>query len=259
MSTGELTPVPSRGYCPDMANDDDRSEHDTDAERDVVAEADAMADALEDELADAVAEPGRSLPRTLAIPALILTGAIAAPLTPDGYSFAQILYVAFLRHPLEGLLTLLGFGSPFCFGAITLLLVAAGERLSPAFGERLLVVNLSFLHAQLLLVAGMLVSRGQGMLPAALLGFALVSGGFFLVHHAKTSAIAGGPDDARPPGPTQRWLVRWGATVIVAVCGWMRLQMLIDVRLGWAVELILGACAMMAVLLGKRPQSQTTG
>lgn len=237
-----------------MADDeDDRSDDDADAERDVVADADAMADALEDELADAVAEPTRQLPATLAIPALILTGAIAAPLTPDGYSFAQILYAAFLRHPLEGLITLLGFGSPFCFGVITLILVAGRERLSPTLGERLLVLNLSFLHAQLLLVAGMLFWRGQGMLPAALLGLAIVSGGFFLVHHAKTSAMAGGIDDARPPGPTQRWLVRWGATVIVAVCGWMRLQMLIDVRLGWAVEVMLGACVMMAVLLTKRP------
>jgi hypothetical protein len=223
----------------------------------VVAEADAMADALEDELADAVIQPSRQLPRTLAIPALILGAAIAAPLTPDGYSFAQILYVAFLRHPLEGLITLLGFGSPFCFGLITLLLVAGRDRLTPSFGERLLVANLSFLHAQLLLVAGMLFSRGQGMLPAALLGFAIVSGGFFIVHHARSSAMAGGGDDdgSVPAGPSQRWLVRWGATVIVAICGWLRLQVLIDVRLGWAVELILGACVMMAVLLTKRSES----
>ncbi len=235
-----------------MADDDDRSEDHEDAERDVVAEADAMADELEDELADAIAEPDRKLPGTLLIPALILSCAIAAPLTPDGFSFAQILYAAFLRHPLEGVITLLGFGSPFCFGLITLVLVAARERIAPGLGERLLVANLSFLHAQLLLVAGILFWRGQGMLPGALLGFALVSGGFFIVHHAKTSAMSGGFDDQHPPGPTQRWLVRWGATVIVATCGWMRLQMLIDIRFGWAIELILGACVMTTVLLTKR-------
>ncbi len=237
-----------------MANDDDddRSEPRDDPERDAVADADAMADALEDELADAVTHPARELPRTLVIPALILGAAIAAPLTPDGYSFAQILYVAFMRHPLEGLITLLGFGSPFCFGLITLTLAAARDRIAPGIGERLLVANLSFLHAQLLLVASMLVWRGQGMLPGALLGFALVSGGFFIVHHARTSALAGGFDNDAPNGPSQRWLVRWGATVIVAICGWCRLQVLIDVRLGWAIELILGAGVMMAVLLGKR-------
>jgi hypothetical protein len=230
-----------------MAADEDNPDNPEDGERDVVADADAMADALEDELADAVAQPERELPITLAIPALILVGAIAAPLTPDGYSFAQILYVAFLRHPIEGLITLLGFGSPFYFGLIALVLATA--RVHPRLGERLLVVNASFLHAQLLLVAGLLTARGQGMLPVALLGFAIVSGGYFVLNHARAAAAAGGVDDPGPRGLTQRWMVRWLATVIVAICGWIRLQMLIDVRLGWAVELVLGACVMMAVLL----------
>jgi hypothetical protein len=238
-------------YGRGMADD----EHD-DAEHDAVADADAMADQLEDELADELTEPTRQLPIALVIPAAILTAAIAAPLTPDGHSFAQLLYAAFLRHPLEGVITLLGFGSPFCFGAITLLLAAADRRLLPAMGERMLVVNLSFLHAQLLLVAGLLLSRGQGMLSAALLGFAIVSGGYFTVYHARTSAAAGGVREAGPRGPTQRWLVRWGATIIVAICGWIRLQVLIDVRFGWAIELMLGACMMMAVLL--KPSSGST-
>ncbi|MFO7567642.1 MAG: hypothetical protein R6X02_33675 [Enhygromyxa sp.] len=231
---------------------DDSDEHD-DAEHDAVADADAIADALEDQLADAISEPARELPIALVIPAAILTGAIAAPLTPDGHSFAQLLYAAFLRSPLEGVLTLIGFGSPFCFGLITLLLAAATGKaklsLPPAMGERLLVVNLSFLHAQLLLVAGLLFSRGQAMLPGALLGFAIVSGGFFIVHHARSSAAAGGVQETGPRGLTQRWLVRWGATMIVAICGWMRLQVLIDVRFGWAIELMLGACVMMTIRL----------
>jgi hypothetical protein len=236
-----------------MADDPDRPE-DADAEHDVVADADAMADALEDELADAVAAPGQQLPHALLIPALILVAAIAAPLTPDGFSFAQILYVAFLRHPLEGLLTLLGFGSPFCFGMIVLALVAAGPRVLSSLGERLLVANLSFLHAQLLLVAALLAYAGRGVMPLALLGFAVVSGGFFIVHHAKSAALAGGVDEPGPTGPSQRWLIRWGATVIVAVCGWMRLQVLGGVRLGWAVELVLTACVMMTVLLVRPPR-----
>src|SRR5690606_9867708 len=98
----------------------------------------------------------------------------------------------------------------------------------------------------------MLFWRGQGLLPSALLGFSIVSGGYFVLHHARTSAMAGGHEAPTSRGPTQRWLIRWGATVIVAVCGWMRLQMLNDVRMGWAVELMLCACVMMAVLLGAR-------
>lgn len=236
-----------------MAEDGDRpDDENSDAERDVVADADAMADALEDELADAVSSPARELPRTVVIPATILVTAIAAPLTPDGFSFAQLLYAAFVRSPIEGVVTLLGFGAPFCFGMIALLLALDSRRFPPAIGERVLVGNLSLLHAQLFLVAAMLFWRGQGLLPGALLGFAVVSGGFFVVHHARTSAIAGGHLAPHSRGPTQRWLVRWGATVIVAICGWMRLQMLIDVRFGWAIELMLGACMMMAVLLGRR-------
>lgn len=238
-----------------MADD----EHGEDQERDAVADADAMADALEDELADAVQAPDHGLPGALVVPALVLTAAIAAPLHPDGFSFAQLLYVAFLRSPLEGLIMLLGFGAPFCFGAIVLTLAALGERSTPRIGERVLVVNLSLLHAQCFLVAALLVANGQGMMPLALLGFSLVSGGYFVVHHARESARGGGWDDqgqALPAGgPSQRWLVRWGATVIVAICGWARLQMLIGVRLGWAVELILGACVAMTVLLIKRRPS----
>lgn len=223
-----------------------------DPDRDAADEAEAMADELEDELADAVHEPERRLPSAAAVPAALLTAAIAAPLHPDGYSFAQLLYASFLRSPVEGLVMLLGFGSPFCFGAIVLTIALAGRRLLPQMGERALVVNLSLLHAQLLLVALLLSMAGEGVMPLALFGFAVVSGGYFIVHHAK-SAAAGGSLDARgrvrPPGPEQRWLVRWGATVIVAVCGWIRLQMLAGVRLGWAVELILAACVALTVLL----------
>lgn len=235
-----------------MAHDDSPDHDDPDPERDVVAEADAMADALEDQAPEPVSSPTPELPRALLIPALLLSAAIAAPLTPEGYSFAQILYVVFSRSVVEGVITLLGFGSPFVFGLLTVALVLAGKRLHPAVGERLLVANLSLLHTQLVLVAGLLAWNGQGKLPIALLGFAIVSGGFFILQHAKSSAAAGGLEHAPPRGPTQAWLVRWGATVIVAVCGWIRLQTLVDVRLGWAIELMLGAGMMMTVLVAKR-------
>lgn len=237
---------------------DEHDEHDDDGderEHDVVADADAMADALEDELADEVRSPATLLPITLALPALVLTAAIVAPLHPDGYSFAQMLIATFLRSPLEGLIMLLGFGSPFCFGALVLALAGLGERVHPRLAERLLVGNLSLLHAQLLLVAFMLWRAGQGVMPLALLGFAAVSGGYFILHHAREAALGGGNDDTAEytrTGPTLRWLVRWGATVIVAVCGWIRLQLLIGVRLGWAIELMLAAGVAMAVLLTRR-------
>lgn len=236
---------------------DDEDELDELDEGDAVADASAMADELEqdeleDELADAVRSRQRRLPPALIFPAAALLAASALPLHPEGYSFAQLLYVSFLRSPLEGLIMLLGFGSPFCFGAIVLGLALAGQRLLPRVGERLVVANLSLLHAQLFLVALLLSTNGSGMMPLALLGFATVSGGYFIVHHARTAAAGGVLDDrgrTTPSGPELRWLVRWGATVIVAVCGWIRLQMLVGVRLGWAVEVILAACVAMTVLL----------
>jgi hypothetical protein len=230
---------------------DDDQQHDD--EGDVVAEADAMADALEHELADEVQGPSKRLSPLLAVPAAAMLAAIAAPLHPDGYSFAQILYVAWLRGPLDALVTLLGFGSPFCFAAIVLVLALAGSRLPSTLALRLLVSNLSFLHAQLALVAGVLWSRGLGVMPLAMFAFALVSGGYFVFTHARDSASE--DPSTGTPGLSTRWLIRWGATMIVAVCGWMRVQMLIGVQFGWAVELILGAGVMMTVLLMRRPST----
>lgn len=233
--------------------DDDDDAHDP------VADADAMAEELEREPeleldAEAV-DPARRLPMSASIPAAMLSAAIALPLHPEGFSFARLLLEAFARSPVEGVFMLLGFGSPFCFGFIVLALALAGPRVLPRIGERILIANLSLLHAQLFLVAMLLSARGQGMMPLALLGFACVSGGYFIVHHARTAATGGVLDErglSVPSGPALRWLVRWGATVIVAVCGWVRLQLLVDVRLGWAIEMMLAACVMLTVLLVRR-------
>lgn len=187
-----------------------------------------------------------ALPFGLTLPALGLLAAIVLPLHPDGYSFAQMLIVVLQRSLLEGLIMLLGFGAPFCFGAIVLLLAGLGPRVPAALGVRALIVNLSLLHAQLVLVAGMLWSRGEGVMLLAFLGFSLVSAGYLILQHAR--ATAGDAD----PAASQRALVRWGATMIVAICGWIRLQMLIGVQLGWAVEVLLASGVMMTVMLVRR-------
>lgn len=187
-----------------------------------------------------------TLPVSLTLPALGLLAAIVLPLHPDGYSFAQLLYVALQHGLIDAIVMLLGFGAPFCFGAIVLVLAGLGPRVRTDLGVRALIVNLSLLHAQLVLVAGMLWSRGEGVMPLAFLGFALVSGGYLIVQHARASASD--VDQAA----TQRALVRWGATMIVAICGWIRLQMLIGVQLGWAIEVMLAAGVMMTVILVRR-------
>lgn len=249
-----------RGRVPgdDQHDDDHDDDHDgAGLEDELDEELGAMADELEDELADAVVEPFQSLPKALVFPALILFAAIAAPLTPDGHSFAQLLYWAFVHNPLEGLIMLLGFGAPFCFGAIVLAAawLSDTEPQVQELARRVLVANLSLLHAQLLLVAFFMWRNALGMAPLALLGFAAVSGSYFVVRHARAAAEAGTITDAgqlRRNGPKLRWLVRWGATVIVAICGWIRLQLLVGVQLGWAIELMLAACMAMAVLVSRR-------
>jgi hypothetical protein len=188
-----------------------------------------------------------TLPFLLTLPALGLLAAIVLPLHPDGYSFAQMLYVVLQRSLLDGLIMLLGLGAPFCFGAIVLLLAGLGPRAPTAVGVRALFFNLNLLHAQLVLVAGTLWSRGEGVMPLAFLGFALVSGGYLIVQHARSTA--GDADPAARERAMLRWGVRWGATMIVAICGWIRLQMLIGVQLGWAIEVMLASGVMMTVML----------
>jgi hypothetical protein len=188
-----------------------------------------------------------TLPFLLTLPALGMLVAIVLPLHPDGYSFAQLLYVVLQRSLLDGLIMLLGLGAPFCFGAIVLVVAGLGPRVPTATGVRALFFNLNLLHAQLVLVAGTLWSRGEGVMPLAFLGFALVSGGYLIVQHARTTA-----SDADPAATERamlRWGVRWGATMIVAICGWIRLQMLIGVQLGWAIEVLLASGVMMTVML----------
>ena len=225
-------------------HDGDDPELDPNHDPELEEMADALGDEGADELADAVSERARKLPKALLFPALILAAASAAPLHPDGYSFLQLLYVAFLRHPLEGMVMLLGFGAPFCFGAITAMAARVDGKgpATAAMVQRALVVNLSFLHAQMLLVAFLLWREGLGMLPGALLGVSAVSGGYFIYQHALAAAGSVG-------GLSTRWMIRWGATVIVALCGWIRLQLLIGVRLGWAIEIVLACCMAIAVLL----------
>ncbi len=225
-------------------------------------ELDAMADALEDEPDVGQDTLARPLPRALLIPALALIAAAAAPLHPEGYSFLELLYVAFLRHPIEGVVMLLGFGAPFCFGVLVAASAWLDGRSKPEIDlgttmggiglvRRAMIANLSLLHAQLVLVAVLVWQGGGAMMPLALLGFSLVAGVYFVVHHARAAA-EGGVGTDRGDGPSLRWLIRWGATVLVATCGWIRLQVLVDVQLGWAVELILASCMAITVLVTRR-------
>ncbi len=209
----------------------------------------------EDELADALREPNRRLPPALGLFGLILFASAALPLTPGGASFIKLLLAALARSPLEGLMMGLGYGAPFWFGLVVALAARPKSSLTKHALRQLLVSNASLLHGQLVLVGWLLWRDGVGVLPTALFGFALVSGGFFIVQHASASASEGSVDDQgrRREGIDPRWLIRWTATVIVGLCGWLRLQVLGGLAFGFAVEVALASCVAIAVLLSRRP------
>jgi hypothetical protein len=219
------------------------------------AEDDYEADANEDELADAVvSSPTRRMPQALVVFGLALFACAAFPLTPGGASFFDLVLAAFGRSPLEGVMMSLGFGAPFWFGLVVAIGAWPNSPLGPEALRQLLVSNASLLHGQLALVAWLLWRDGVGVMPAALLGFAVVSGGFFIVQHATTSAAEGSVDEQgrRHEGMSPLWLIRWTATVIVGICGWLRLQLLADLAFGWAIEATLASCVAIAVLLSRR-------
>lgn len=204
-----------------------------------------------DELA-ALRPPRPRLPLALAVFGTILFAASAMPLTPGGASFLQLVLAALARNPLEGLVLALGFGAPFWFGLVVALGAWPKGPLGPGALQQLLISNASLLHAQLLLAAWMLWRDGLGVMPGALLGFAIVSGGFFTVQHA--SAAAEGGEGPQQGGLTPRWLIRWTATVIVSICGWLRLQVLAGLAFGWAIEVALASAVALALVLARRPQ-----
>lgn len=193
-------------------------------------------------------EPGEPrLPWPTGVAALGLAGAAAAPIRPDGGSFLNILEEAF-RHgsALEGIMTLVGFGSPFLFG----LAVSVGAfALRPAVAAGVLRPILAMMHAHLLLVAWVLFQKGAGVATGPLAAFAAASAGVFMTRSAA--------QQARGRRPTGVWMARWGATVIAGVAAWMRLQRSDGNALGWAVELALVSSVLMVLTLRGRPPAPT--
>lgn len=185
-----------------------------------------------DDGADGPVEP--PLGSTAPVLGLVLASGVFAGLLPDGRSFFDLIWAAFGRSLLEGIVMTFGFGSPFLFG----LAVAVGALLpQPQLGARLVRGTLSLLHSQLILTAWSLFRAGGALAALPLLGFSVVSAVYFALHLASTRA--GG----RPP--TLRWHIRWGCTILMGICAWARLQMFAGLSLGWAVTVVLGASALL--------------
>ncbi len=193
---------------------------------------------------DEVVEPRTeaSIPRLSQVAGLLLAVSSALPLTPEGHSFLTLLQAEFSRGVLEGLLMLVGFGSPFLFG---LAVAVAPSAAPPPIARRVLRIPLAFLHSQLVLVALVIWLAGDAIAELALLGFALVSGVRLAMHTARAHAEGDGPQVA--------WYVRWGGMMVGAVCGWMELQQIGDLAFGMGLHVALASAVAMVASLGATP------
>jgi hypothetical protein len=170
---------------------------------------------------------------------LVLAATAALPLAPDGRSFLHFVAAAFSADPLSGLLTLVGLGSPFLFGLAVLL----ATRLSDPVASRVLRWPIAMMHSQLVLVSWAVWRGGDAVAAFPMFGFALTSAIYFLWISGRARAEGEGL------GPSPGWLVRWGATIVAAICMWARIQMFGPIKLGVAIDAAWLCAAGMVLLL----------
>ncbi len=193
---------------------------------------------------NATAEPVAATPTTIPWLAhacgLAIVIAAALPITPDGRSFVALLIAEFQRGLLQGVLMLSGFGSPFLFGLAVL--GVAWPRLHDAARD-VLRGPIGLMHGQLLLVAFVVWRHGQAVAALPLLGFAVVGA---VVYVRSGMAAPGGKR------LTALATMRWGAIVVAGVAAWCRLQALAGVSLGRAVDVVLAASLVLAIVTRPR-------
>lgn len=185
------------------------------------------------------------VPRLATIAGLVLALSSALPITPDGHSFLDLLRAELARGATEGLMMLVGFGSPYLLG-LAIAIVPWVAR--PGIGRRVVRVPLAFLHSQLVLVALLLWLRGNAIADLALLGFAIVAGVRLAMHTARAHAEGDGPQLA--------WYVRWAGMMLTAICAWMELQQIAGFSFGVALHVALGCGLVMVASLGTRSLSK---
>lgn len=187
------------------------------------------------------------VPRTAGVPALALVGTAFLPLMPTGESFVDLWLAELSRGVLPGLMMLIGFGSPYLFGLAAAFSVWA--RPQPPVAPFWLIAPVALIHAQLLLVAIVLCLDGRAVAAVPFVAFALLAGLYFVMENARANA------EGR--GPSLRWTLRWGATVISGIGAWTALQRLGDVYVGFGIDAALTAAVALIVLVspvvGKAP------
>ena len=184
------------------------------------------------------------LPGSAAVCGLALAGAVFLPLLPDGTTFFDLVVAAFSRGLLEGLLTVVGLGSPFVFG----LAVALAVWLPSLVAARVVRLPIALLHSQLIVVMWTVWSAGGAIAALPMLGFSVASAVAFSVQLAARRASSSG-------GPSLRWHIQWGAMMVVAIIVWVRLQMFAGFHFRWALTLALAATVLLRYVTRSRPAS----
>lgn len=185
-------------------------------------------------MADAI-----GVPRTAAGPALALVGTAFLPLMPTGESFVDLWMAEVSRGLLPGLMMLIGFGSPYLFGLAAVATVWA--RPQPPIAPFWLIAPVALIHAQLVLVAIVVFIDGRAVATVPFLAFALLAGFYFAMQNARAHAEGG--------GPSLRWTLRWGATVVSGIGAWAALQRVGDVDVGFSIDAAVAAAVALIVLV----------
>ncbi len=164
----------------------------------------------------------------------LLFGCCLLPADADSGTSVFELVVDVLRADLvSGLLLGLTIGLPYVFG----LLVALHGLTRGSFAARAIHSAQTLLIAEVFMLGLMIANRGQGIAPLALLG---VSGSAMLARLGELFA-------ARTRPTSLMFFVRWGALLIAATFGWVRLQFVGgDVEPGIAIVATALSAAMLA-------------
>jgi hypothetical protein len=164
----------------------------------------------------------------------VLFGCCLLPLDADSGTSVFGLVMDVLRADFfSGLMLGLTVGLPYVFG----LLVLFHALTRGAFGAWGIRSAQALLIAEVFMLGLMIANRGQGIAPLALLG---VSGSAMLARLGELFA-------ARVRPTSVMFYVRWGALLIAATFGWLRLQFVGgDVEPGIAIVATALSAAMLA-------------
>ncbi len=164
----------------------------------------------------------------------LLAGCALLPVDADTGTSVLDLFVDVLRGDvLAGLMLGFTIGLPYVFG----LLVAMHGASRGTFGAWAIRSATGLLILEVFLLGLAIANRGQGIAPWALLG---VSGSALLARVGEAFAAR-----TRPTPPM--FFVRWGALLVAATFGWIRLQFIGgEIRPGIAILATCFCAAMLA-------------